>query len=93
MAPSASLHVVVRGTVQGVGFRWFTRRVARRLGLAGWVANRPDGTVEVVAAGPAQALAVLERELSRGPVGARVEAIELVAPEPAVTLPDPFEIR
>ena len=56
------LHVVVRGRVQGVGFRWFVREAARALGLAGWVRNRPDGSVEVAAEGDAA---------SRGPRCAR----------------------
>ena len=45
------VHLVVRGRVQGVGFRWFVKEVARGLDLAGWVKNRADGGVEVVAEG------------------------------------------
>ncbi|HUL50216.1 MAG TPA: acylphosphatase [Gemmatimonadales bacterium] len=67
---------VVRGVVQGVGFRWFVLRNAHSLGLRGWVTNRPDGTVEVVAEGAAAALDELERALTQGPRGARVEQVE-----------------
>lgn len=70
------LEAVVRGQVQGVGFRWFVTRQAARLGLTGWVANRPDGSVEVVAEGPAAALDGLQGALAEGPAGARVERVE-----------------
>lgn len=67
---------VMRGRVQGVGFRWFAVRHARRLGVTGFVRNRPDGTVEVVANGGEPALAEFERELAIGPRGAEVLGIE-----------------
>jgi acylphosphatase len=70
------LEAVVRGQVQGVGFRWFVTRQAALLGLTGWVANRPDGSVEVVAEGPADALDGLQGLLAGGPAGARVERVE-----------------
>ena len=66
------IEAVVRGRVQGVGFRWFVSRVASRLELDGWVANDPDGSVRVVAEGPAQALDELIGALERGPAGAAV---------------------
>jgi len=88
-----SIHLMVEGLVQGVGFRWYTLRVARRAGLAGWVANLPDGTVEVAAAGSRQSLAVFQKEIRTGPPGARVDAISRLAPDPEATLPDPFEIK
>ena len=66
----------VTGRVQGVGFRWWVRRHAEVLGLVGWVMNGNDeGSVEVVAEGPAAALAELERLLNEGPTGARVESV------------------
>ncbi len=68
---------IVHGRVQGVNFRYFTLQEARRLGLTGWVANRPDGTVEVVAEGPENALASLERWLHRGSPAARVERVDV----------------
>jgi acylphosphatase len=71
------LHAVVRGRVQGVGFRWFVREAARSLDLAGWVMNRRDGGVEVEAEGTADAIESLHRALNEGPDGARVEVVEL----------------
>lgn len=70
------LHVLVRGRVQGVGFRWFVREVGRDLGLAGWVRNRPDGSVEVAAAGEPQNLERLRDMLREGPNGASVSAVD-----------------
>ena len=81
----------VHGRVQGVGFRVFTATCARALGLAGWVANRPDGTVEVHAEGPPDRLAELEFDLGRGPRFARVERVEGSAVEPEGL--ETFEIR
>jgi acylphosphatase len=63
---------VVEGRVQGVGFRWFVTSRAKALGVAGWVANRDDGSVEVVASGTPGLIARLEADLGKGPVGARV---------------------
>jgi acylphosphatase len=70
------LHVVVRGRVQGVGFRWFVNQTARSLDVAGWVRNRADGGVEVAAEGTSEAISKLRAELSRGPEGARVETLD-----------------
>lgn len=67
---------VVRGRVQGVGFRWWTSRAAQRLALSGSVRNRDDGSVEVRAWGDPDKLAELERQLRRGPPGARVDGFE-----------------
>ncbi len=69
---------VVRGRVQGVGFRRFVLRTARGLGLAGWVANQADGSVAVAAAGGPAALADLAAALAEGPMLARVDGIECV---------------
>jgi len=66
----------VRGRVQGVGFRWWTHRQAERLGLTGTVRNLTDGSVEVMARGPGDALERLERALRLGPPMAQVDAIE-----------------
>jgi len=66
---------IVSGSVQGVGFRWWTVRQARDLGLRGIVRNLADGTVEVQAAGPPEALARLEAALSCGPPTARVHSL------------------
>jgi acylphosphatase len=85
------LHVVVRGRVQGVGFRWFVREQARALGLKGWVRNRPDGAVEVAAAGPPESVARLRDMLHEGPPGASIAGVDDVHAA-AGDLPDPFAI-
>lgn len=89
---SKRLEATVRGAVQGVGFRWYTIRQARVLGLSGWVANEPDGSVRVVAEGPPEALEQLAALLRQGPSGARVSEVEqqLV---PATGSFDGFEVR
>ena len=69
------LHFLVRGRVQGVGFRWFVHREAAELGLSGWVRNTEDGDVEVVVTGKAADLDELRRSLRRGPRGARVDQL------------------
>ena len=71
------LEAVVRGYVQGVGFRYFVRRRATELGVVGWTANERDGTVRVVAEGSQRALDELTRHLNAGPPGARVERVEV----------------
>lgn len=67
---------VVYGRVQGVGFRWFVKHQADRLGLRGSVTNLRDGSVEVVAEGAEDGLQALLEALRRGPPGARVERVE-----------------
>jgi len=69
--------VVVRGRVQGVGFRFSTEGEADRLALAGWVRNLPDGTVEVEAEGPPDDVADLVAWLHDGPAGAGVEGVDV----------------
>ncbi len=61
------LHVIVRGQVQGVGFRWFVVRLADQLDLTGWVMNRPDRALELVAEGPPGRLDELLEALHEGP--------------------------
>jgi len=67
---------VVRGRVQGVGFRYFVEDCAQRLGLAGYVKNRFDGTVGVYAVGNSKQLAALKKQLWSGPRFGRVESVE-----------------
>ncbi len=69
------LHLRVEGRVQGVGFRDTCVHEARKLGLVGWVRNRRDGAVEVMARGSVNALADLEAWLHRGPSLARVDRV------------------
>ena len=68
--------LIVHGRVQGVWFRGATERQARALGVAGWVRNRPDGTVEAVFEGGAGAVAQAVAYCKQGPPGARVERVE-----------------
>ena len=78
------VHFLVRGRVQGVGFRWFVHREAAELGLRGSVRNTEAGEVEVIAAGEADALAELRNELRKGSRGSRVDTViehELVESE------------
>jgi acylphosphatase len=75
MAETERLDAVVRGRVQGVGFRSFAMRQAFRLGLAGWVANDPLGRVRCVAEGPRHRLDELLAALEVGPMGAVVEGV------------------
>jgi acylphosphatase len=87
-----SIHLEVRGRVQGVGFRWYVMKKARELGLAGWVRNGPDGIVEIAAAGKPEVLAQLEAALSAGPPGARVEEVRRLVTVADESLEDPFGI-
>jgi acylphosphatase len=73
--------LVIRGRVQGVGYRWWAVGEATRLGLDGWVRNRSNGSVELVAAGEATAVDALEARCWVGPSGARVTAVERLAAE------------
>ena len=85
------LEATVRGRVQGVGFRRYVRGWARRLGLAGWVRNDPDGAVRLVAEGDGEALDRLTRLLWGGPPTARVEAVDAMRTE-AVGEFESFEV-
>jgi acylphosphatase len=87
----ASYRFIVAGQVQGVGFRYAAMAQARRLGLTGWVANLPDGSVEGVAAGADAALAQFRDWLQRGPPAARVQRVDWGASE--APLETGFEIR
>lgn len=84
---------LVRGVVQGVGFRWFVLREAHRLDVRGWVSNMPDGSVEVVAEGPSGSLAQLLQALARGPGAAEVSGVEKLDVSHDIVLPNFFQIR
>lgn len=77
---------VVRGRVQGVGFRWFVEREAGMLGVAGWVRNNFDGSVEVLAMGNREQLSHLRSRLRAGPRAARVDDVEESDAQPVAGL-------
>jgi len=87
-----SIHLEVRGRVQGVGFRWFVVEKAQALNLAGWVRNKSDGNVEIAAAGEGDSLAKLETAVKAGPRGARVEEVRTLSPVSTDSLRAPLEI-
>lgn len=90
--PRERLDATVRGRVQGVGFRVHVRRVARALGLAGWVANEPGGRVHCVAEGARADLEQLLAAIRKGPPGAYVEDVRAEW-LPATGELDAFEVR
>jgi acylphosphatase len=83
--------VIVHGQVQGVFFRETARRRAQTAGVTGWVANRPEGTVEGVFEGDRDAVERLVDFCREGPRGARVDWVDVVAEEPEGVIG--FEIR
>jgi acylphosphatase len=80
--PIEAKRFIVRGRVQGVGFRWFVEREAHMLGVAGWVRNNSDGSVEVLAQGTRDQLAGLHSHLREGPRAARVDNVEVSEANP-----------
>lgn len=88
------LHFLIRGRVQGVGFRWFVHREASELELRGWVRNTEEGEVEVVAAGDPDDLNELRSSLRKGPRGSRVDnVIEHVLADSEATDLNAFRIE
>lgn len=73
---------LVRGRVQGVGFRWYVEREAQLLGVAGWVRNNPDGSVEVLATGTREQINALHERLRMGPRAARVDEVQVFDAHP-----------
>lgn len=90
--PTEARRYIVRGRVQGVGFRWFVEREACILQVAGWVRNNSDGTVEVLAQGTRDQLAGLRSRLREGPRAARVDEVEVSEAEPVSGL-TAFQVR
>ena len=84
---------LVSGMVQGVGFRYFARREAARLGLTGWVRNLDDGRVEAMAWGSAAQLEEFERALRRGPAAASVTDVHALDTPDEGTRPITFDVR
>lgn len=91
-APRIRAEAVVHGRVQGVGFRIFAARSAAALGLGGWVANEPDGSVRCLVEGPGPVVEAFLRELARGPLGSSVTTVEVVR-TPSSRPIERFEIR
>lgn len=92
VAAPVRVHAIVRGDVQGVGFRYYVADHARDRGLCGWVRNRADGAVECVAEGSREAVDDLVALLRRGPTSAEVAGVDLEWQEPEGDL-DGFQIR
>ena len=80
--PIEAKRYIVRGRVQGVGFRWFVEREAHMLSIAGWVRNNHDGSVEVLPQGTRDQLAGLHSRLREGPRAARVDQVEVSDAQP-----------
>ena len=76
VGPLTRLRVVVRGRVQGVGFRWFARLCAERFALSGWVRNEPEGSVTIEVQGRAEDLGAFIEDLKTGNPAARVDGID-----------------
>jgi acylphosphatase len=90
---TARVRIVLRGRVQGVGFRRFVERVARGAGVAGWVRNRADGSVELVAEGTVDQIETVRAQVRLGPPGAAVLSFHESAEDEKDPLPRPFAIR
>jgi acylphosphatase len=87
-----ALHARITGRVQAVSFRAWTQDQAHALNLAGWVRNRPDGSVEALISGPERAVADLRTRLHDGPPAARVDKVE-TSPALETDAPYPFVVR
>ena len=92
MAMRRRVHAIVTGRVQGVSYRASTAVEARRLGIRGWVRNRPEGSVELEAEGEVEQIAALLAWCERGPPAARVTRVEVVDRDPGLE-ELAFEIR
>ena len=90
--PIQARRFLVRGRVQGVGFRWFVEREAHILQITGWVRNNTDGSVEVLAVGTPQQLAGLRARLQEGPRAARVDNVNESEADPVSGL-NSFQVR
>lgn len=74
--------IKVTGVVQGIGYRYFTRMAANRLGICGWVRNCPDGSVEVFCEGEAGSLEMFVEEVRKGPSGLIAKTFQVVEASP-----------
>jgi len=90
------VHITMSGRVQGVGFRAWTAHQGQLRGLTGWIRNLPDGSVEAVIAGPADAVDLMLKACGQGPQGSRVDEVAIHARTPGPPPPEEasgFEIR
>ena len=90
--PREQRHIKIHGKVQGVGYRFFATRVARRLGLKGWIQNNRDGSVEASVEGEKTAIDQWLEELKEGPRYAEVTKIEQETKDFSGKLPD-FDVK
>lgn len=87
-----SVRVRIRGRVQGVGYRVWTRAVAEDLGLSGWVRNRADGSVEALFSGPAEDVDAMIARCRNGPLGAAVTDVAVETEEGAAVTGRGFDV-
>lgn len=92
ISQETAFRAIVQGRVQGVSFRYHTKKTALELGVRGWVRNLPDGTVEVWAEGRPDLVGALREWIGEGPSGARVDEIKFKEVTPCERRGD-FEIR
>jgi len=85
-------HLRIHGKVQGVGYRFYATRVARRMGLKGWIQNNRDGSVEALVEGEKKAIDEWVEEIREGPRYAEVIKIDAVSKDFTGTLPD-FDVK
>lgn len=91
MEPRHTVHISIKGLVQGVAYRAWLRATAQDIGVTGWVRNRRDGSVEAVLQGSPQNVADVLRRCERGPPAARVEGVEVLEIKDDVY--DRFQVR
>jgi acylphosphatase len=89
--PERTLHILIKGRVQGVGFRAWLQHQGQLRGLIGWVRNRRDGSVEAVVAGPAQPVEAMLGVCRSGPATAQVTSVEILSE--SAEAPAGFEVR
>jgi acylphosphatase len=82
MTPGVARKFLIRGDVQGVGYRFFAQRAAARHQVVGYVRNCPDGTVEALAEGPASSVEAFKHDLATGPQWAVVDQLEEISLDP-----------
>jgi acylphosphatase len=86
------VHITIQGRVQGVGYRWYALKSARRLGVTGWAANDADGSVVVEARGRAESIDAFVAALREGPAHAQVTTIRTAPRSSTEPMPDRFTI-